>query len=33
MPAECSAGDLQKGVGITIYHLVKSIEEVRSPTL
>jgi hypothetical protein len=32
VPAECKSDDLKKGVGVTIYHLVESIEEVRSLT-
>lgn len=31
VPAECKASDLNKGVGVTIYHLVKKTEEVCSP--
>lgn len=31
VPAECKASDLNKGVGVTIYHLVKNIEEVCFP--
>ena len=32
VPAECKAsgGELKKGVGVTIYHLVESIEEASS---
>jgi hypothetical protein len=36
VPADCkaSAGDMKKGVGMTIYHIVENIEEVfRAPFL
>jgi hypothetical protein len=35
VPADCkaSAGDMKKGLGVTIYHIVDSIEEVYRTTL